>query len=222
MAKRKSESKKLSGRFLEDRRHDLKESVEYFSSKNKRERERWVCIEFLKNIGITFDERDVVSPDDDPPDVVFRDARFEIKDVLDPGRRRHAEYKVELQKALETSDPQDLLRQFTPKDITPLQVGERILSELKRLNDHYAPSVRANLDLLFYVNLIEHSLKVGPMPTMATFSPFGWRSISALSGSGWVSLVFFAPAGAPSFLHSGVGTLIQRRFALSINVMGDN
>lgn len=203
-------SKRLSKRFLEDRRRGLKESIEYFSAKNKPERERWVCLTFLENLGIEFDETEVVSPDDDPPDVVFRDARFEIKDVLDPGRHRHTDYKDELRKALETPDPQDLLRQFTPKDITPLQVGDRILTELKRLDDHYAPSVRANLDLLFYVNLIEHFLKVGPMPMTTTFSPFGWRSISAILG--WGSLVFFAAVGAPSLLQSRVGTLTHRKF----------
>jgi len=210
MSNRNKVSKRLSERFLEDRRRGLKESIEYFSSKNKSERERWVCVKFVENLGIAFDEIELVSSDDDPPDVVFRNARFEIKDVLDRGRRRHTEYKVELQKALETSDPQVLLRQFTPKDITPLQVGDRILSELKRFGDHYAPSVRANLDLVFYVNLMEHLLEDGPMPTMTIFSPFGWRSISALLG--WWSLVFFAAASAPSFLHSRVGTLTQRRF----------
>lgn len=197
-------------KFLEDRRRDLKESVEYFSAKNKPERERWVCAEFVKNLGIVFDETELLSPDDDPPDVTFRDARFEIKEILDPGRLRHAEYKVALKKAQETSDPQDLIEQFTPQDITPFQVGDRILKELEGLVDQYAPSVRACLDLLFYVNLQEHILKVGPMPEAKTFARFGWRSISGVLG--WGSLVFFVAPDAPSILNSKVGTLTQRRF----------
>jgi hypothetical protein len=196
--------------FLDDLRHGLKESIEYFSVRNKPERERWVCIAFLKNLDIKFDESEVISPDDDPPDVVFRNARLEIKDILDPGRRRHAEYKDEFRRALETTNPQDLLREFTPKDITPLHVGDHILSDLEHLHDHYAPPVRANLDLLFYVNLREHFLKVGPMPTATTFLPFGWRSVSAVVG--WGSLVFFAAADAPSLLQTRVGTLTLRKF----------
>jgi hypothetical protein len=134
--------------FLKDRRCALEKSIEYFSAKNKQERERWVCTEFIKNLGIAFDETEVLSPNDDPPDVTFRDARFEIKEVLDPGRRRHAEYKASLRKAVETSDPLDLVGQFTLQDnITPLQLGNRILKELESFNGHYAPSVRANLDL---------------------------------------------------------------------------
>ncbi len=196
--------------FLEDRRHALRKSVEYFSAKNKPERERWVCQEFIQNLGLVFDETELITPDDEPPDVVFRDCRFEIKELLDPGRRRHAEYKASLQKALEATDPQHLLEQFTPQDITPQQIGDRIVNELEALQDHYAPAVRGHLDILFYVNLQEHFLKVDPMPPALKFAPYGWRSVSALIG--WGALVMFAAPDAPSFLASNVGTLIQRKF----------
>lgn len=197
-------------RFLEDRRSDLRESIGHFSNKNKPERERWVCTEFIENLGIDFEETEMFSHSDDPPDVIFRDAQFEIKEILDPGRRRHAEYAMELEKALAATDPKDLLREYTPKGITPVQVGDLILSVLKDLDTYYAPSVRANLDILFYVNLIEHLLEYGPMPAAATFSTFGWRSIAALFG--WGSLVYSATDGAPSLLHSRIGTLTRRKF----------
>ena len=195
--------------FLEDRRRALKESIEYFSGKNKPERERWVCAEFLGNLGIEFDDGDVLSSVDQPPDVLFRDARFEIKEVLDPGRRRHEEYKAAHEKALEATDPQDLLEPlFEPKDITPLQLAARIRGELDNLARQYAPAVRATLDLLFYVNLQDHSLKSGPMPEVASFSASGWRSISGMKDGG--ALVFFADTQAPAFLPPA-GTLIQRK-----------
>ena len=196
--------------FLEDRRHALQESVKYFSAKNKSERERWVCDEFVQNLGLRFDESQVITPNDEPPDVVFRDCRFEIKELLDPGRLRHAEYKASLQKALEATDPQDLLNQFSPQDITPQQIGDRILTELRALENHYAPAVRERLDILFYVNLQEHFLKAGPMPSALEFAPYGWRSVSAVMG--WGGLVMFAAPDAPSLLTTNVGTLVQRKF----------
>ncbi|MDE2124518.1 MAG: DUF1780 domain-containing protein [Betaproteobacteria bacterium] len=196
--------------FLEDRRCALRESVEYFSAKNKPERERWVCQEFILNLGLAFDETEVITPDDEPPDVVFRDGWFEIKELLDHGRRRHAECKASLQKALQATDPQDLLEQFTPQDITPEQIGGRILKQLETLQDHYAPAARRNLDILFYVNLQEHFLKVGPMPPAIEFAPYGWRSVSAIMG--WGALVMFAASDATTFLVSNVGALIQRKF----------
>lgn len=84
--------------FIDDRRRALKESIAYFSAKNKAERERWVCLELVQNLGIAYDETEIVSPENDPPDVIFRDARFEVKEILDQGRKRHAEYKAALQK----------------------------------------------------------------------------------------------------------------------------
>ena len=196
--------------FLEDRRHALRESVKYFSAKNKPERERWVCDEFIQNLGFSFNETEVIAVEDEPPDVVFRDCRFEIKELLDPGRRRHAEYKASLQKALEVTDPQDLLKQFSPQDITPTQIGDRILTELEALKNHYATGARRNLDILFYVNLQDHFLKVGPMPSALEFAPYGWRSVSAVMG--WGGLVLFSASDAPSLLTNNVGTLAQRKF----------
>lgn len=195
--------------FLEDCRNALRESVEYFSAKNKPERERWICHEFIQNLGLTYGEQEVATPNDEPPDVVFRDCRFEIKELLDPGRRRHQEYKASLQKALEATDPQDLLKEFSPKDITPHQIGDRILNALETLQKHYAPSTRRHLDILFYVNLQEHFLKVGPMPSPHFFAPYGWRSVSAIIDRG--ALVFFAGPDAPGALVSSVGRLVQRK-----------
>lgn len=176
----------------------------------KPERERWVCAEFVENLGITFNETEIVSPDDDPPDTIFRDARFEIKEILNPQRRRHSEYKAELKRVQIISNPQDLLKSFTPQDITPQQVSVLILNELKDISDHYAPSVRTNIDLLFYVNLKSHFLKTGPMPVNQIFRPFGWRSVSAVIG--WGALVFFAESHALSILHANIETLTQKKF----------
>ena len=195
--------------FLEGRRRSLRESIEYFSAKNKPERERWVCLEFLRNLGVGYDETEIVSADDDPPDVIFRDACFEIKEILDVDRLRHAEYKASLEKALATTDPQDLLHQYTPKDITPSEIGNQIQLKLNELNTHYPLSVREITDLLFYVNLQEHHLKIGPIPAAADFASFNWRSVAALFG--WGALVFCTAPSAPAFLRAKAETLTLRR-----------
>lgn len=197
--------------FLEDRHRGLRESIEYFSAKNKAERERWVCLEFVQNLGVECEETEIFSPDDDPPDVIFRDACFEIKEILDRGRLRHAEYKASLQKALAITDPQDLLHQYTPIDITPLRIGDRVQLKLNELNTHYPLAVREMTDLLFYVNLQEHHLKIGPMPSAANFASFGWRSIAAVLG--WGALVFCTASSAPAFLRAKAEMVTLRKFA---------
>lgn len=194
--------------FIEDRRRALKASIEYFSVKKKAERERWVCAEFFRNLGVRHEDAEISTHADEPPDVVFRDARFEIKEILDPGRRRHAEYKADLEAALKATKPQDFLEHFTPEDITPAEIAARVQTELDRLESRFARATRAGLDILFYVNLLDHFLKSGPMPDAASFTAAGWRSISAVNGAG--ALIFFAADDAPSFLRDGAGRLSLR------------
>ena len=102
--------------YLEAQRKARAESVEFFRASNKPERERWVVREFLTNLGLVFTDAEVRSPDQDPPDVTFREANFEIKEILSKGRRRHQEYKEGLQKALDAESPSDLVEMYTPRD----------------------------------------------------------------------------------------------------------
>lgn len=65
------------------------------------------------------------------------------------------------------------------------------------------------MDLLFYVNKLEHWFKDGPMPNPMMFESYGWRSVSAVVGSQH-SLVFYAGSEAPSYLAENVGKVRQR------------
>ena len=75
--------------FIEDRLLALQESIVYFSNDNKQEREQWVVSAFLSHFDMHFLDPDVKSSPSEPPDVIFHDCLFEIKGILDPGRRRH-------------------------------------------------------------------------------------------------------------------------------------
>lgn len=198
-------------RLLEDIREGLELSVAYYKQGMKPERERWVCEEFLVNLNIPFHDGEVVSSADQPPDIIFREARFEIKEILDHNRRRDDEYKAALEEARAATNPGKLLKQFTPLEITPIEINDRILPELARLGKWYAPAVRKELDALLYVNLLEHILVNGLMPPQnQQLASFGWRSVSVLFG--WASIVYFADSSAPEFLRSRVGSLTLRQF----------
>ena len=190
--------------FLAQRIKDLEGSVAYFSPSNKQEGERWVAEAFVKNLRIPYTESEIVSPDDDPPDVVFRDARFEIKEILDPGRRRHDEYKAELKRARTLTDPKDLLQMFTPKDETLSEIYRRCVESTFALENKYPPAVRSGMDLLFYVNLM-HVFKVVevPYPDTSRLASSGWRSVSFVMGQR--SCCFFARSDAPDFIRQALG-----------------
>jgi hypothetical protein len=165
--------------FLEDRRLALRQSIDFFSGHNKTGREHWVCAEFLTNLGIAFSESDIRPPVDEPPISIFvmptsRSRRFLAQGVADMRNTRPS-----FKRPLRPRPLKICLKNFTPQDITPLQVGERILAKLNEhaLQQHYAPAVRTKLDLLFYVNLKKHFLQIGPMPPPAAFAPFGWLAL---------------------------------------------
>ncbi len=192
------------------------ESIDFFSSANKGVIERWACAEFLKNIGLGFQPDEVVTQADDPPDVIFRSASFEVKEILDRGRRWHDEYKDALSNAQTAKTKTDLhaalLKVVTPEDITPQEIGNLISAELTELvtKKYVDAQFRGTLNLLFYIDLLRHTLKVGPMPDPVTFSTFGFRSISVLMG--WGALVYCAALTAPDFLLAKVGTVTLRQF----------
>lgn len=200
-------------KFLEDWRSDSKESIDYFSEANKARRERQVCAQFLKILGVDFTSGEVVSRAGDPPDVIFRDARFEVKEILDPGRRRHDEIKQGAAK-LEAARRLTEVLKFTAvpaENADTAKIGTLIWGKSEELvsNKYVEAALRASLDLLFYVN--RRGLRLlddGPMPDAQAFEELGFRSISALVGR--VALVFCASGRAPGFLREKVGTTTRR------------
>ncbi|MFC5742741.1 DUF1780 domain-containing protein [Dyella tabacisoli] len=190
--------------FIDQRVKDLEESVRSFSSKNKKEGERWVVISFIENLRIPLQPQEVISPDQDPPDVVFRDACFEVKEIMDEERKRHAEYKAELERVRKITDPKDLLRPFRPKTMTLEEIYLCCDERVKSLDKKYPTAVKAATDLLFYVNLVDVTTLVEqPYPDVSSMATAGWRSISFLKGQR--SCCFYADSTAPAFLRKVVG-----------------
>lgn len=196
--------------FLAQRIKDLEDSVAYFAPGNKQAGERYVASSFLDNLRIRYEESEIVSPADDPPDVVFRDARFEIKEILDPGRRRHDEYKAELKRARTLTDPKDLLQMFTPKDEFLGAVYRRCKESARTLDSKYPPAVQSKLDLLFYVNLMNVFEVIElPYPDTSALEETAWRSVSFVMGQR--SCCFYAHTDAPTFLKQAVGHVSHLR-----------
>lgn len=69
----------------------------FLSNARKWERERWVCQRLLQGLNIPY-RADEFAPAGEPPDVLFRDASFEVFFVLDEGRRLNDEWRDELQR----------------------------------------------------------------------------------------------------------------------------
>ncbi|MBL8388912.1 MAG: DUF1780 domain-containing protein [Hydrogenophaga sp.] len=186
------------------------EDDDRFSRAFKAWREWNVGVQFLTNLHFGVDDANVFCVDSDPPDVVFADARFEVKEILDEGRRRHDEVKADRARSMQSPGKLNLVS-YTPKDLFPEDVGSLVLTDLQRLQKkrRYTPDLRKNLDLLFYVNKLKHWFDNGAVPDSALFAPYGWRSVSALINS-QTSIVFMADDSAPCFLRENVGRVRER------------
>jgi hypothetical protein len=195
--------------YLRQAREARAESVRYFSSDNKPERERWVAFEFLTNLGVAFVESEVRSVVDEPPDVEFRAAAFEVKEIQDPGRRRHAEYKASLARAIAATSPEELLEPVTPRDITYSEICDRVEDEVARFSSKYSVETRAKLDLLFYVNLEDvYGYAATPLPPPSRWEQYGFRSVLVVMGR--LGGVLMASDSAPEFLRLPGPRIVMR------------
>ncbi len=196
--------------YVAGRRQALKESVDFFASTNKIEREKMVVAETLTNLGVHYSENELLPVSDEPPDIKFRDAEFEIKEIMDPDRRRHLEYKEALEEALDATVPADFLESYTPPKCASIgDIYERVMNVASRLLTKYALDTCRNLDLLFYVNLDDvMGLDEAIFPDVTSLRLQPWRSVSFQMGRR--TCVLAARDDAPDFLRAAMGRVTHR------------
>jgi hypothetical protein len=118
-------------------------------------------------------------------DVLFADARFQIRDIVGDRLRgkEWAEREKRCQAAQAVSDVTDA---HTPSAAISLdKVAKMVAAALAGKARHYAPASIANLDALVYLDLANsHLWPLEPAPARAEvdeLSRQGWRSVSLLA-----------------------------------------
>ncbi len=94
--------------------HQAEQANAFLSNARKWERERWVCQRLLQALNVRHHSDDFNPSGQEPPDVLFREANFEVFFVLDEGRRLNDEWRAELERrrsAFSRSAPQTYSRQ---------------------------------------------------------------------------------------------------------------
>ena len=175
----------------------------FFSNPGKEERERWVVREFLTCLSISFDIEELHSDEQaSKVDVMFRDARFQIKEIMEPEARRSGEIRATYDRVLKAKNLADTIGPWFAYDVPPPVNGYELIRD--RLNDlnikgKYS-NEKKNLDLLFYVTRTRASIVQEDEINTDELAFLGWRSISCLMGNH--AFVLFAGAHAPSFITS--------------------
>lgn len=197
--------------FILERIESLKESIHFFSNALKPERERWVVNKLLDYIRVERNEDEVISTTDEPIDVKFRDACFQLKEIPDEGRKRDAEYKEFLYVAERAEKTEDLFEQYTPVNLKIDDVLVIVFDRVKKWSKKYPPQVRKTLDLLFYLNLQDVYIQfVGhELPKVNIDHKYhkSWRSVSVVENE--CAFVICANEDAPDFIKKAVGKIFK-------------
>jgi hypothetical protein len=144
------------------------ETVYFLSDPMKPERERSVCIAFLRCLDIDFSADDIIPSEEEPPDIIFNSACFEVLEILDEGRKRHKEWKTKAARLKGAKTLEDNINLSKPRSpITYEEVISLITEALNKKSVRYGKQVCASLDALVYVNLLAKFLN----PT-STLTPF--------------------------------------------------
>lgn len=181
----------------------------YRDPERQKERELRVCRGFLGALGIDFSEDELEVVADDPPDVVFRAACFEVKEVMDTDRRRGDEYREALERAEQATRLGELFEDCDPADADLEEVTGAVREIAQRLASRYEASFRRKLDLLVYFNRevllrgIDECGEVGPIPETTAITSLGFRSVSVFGNS--FAWVMSASGRAPAFLSQAIG-----------------
>lgn len=198
--------------------HQAEQANAFLSNARKWERERWVCQRLLQalNVGHRLDE--FSAADHEPPDVLFREACFEVFFVLDEGRRLNDEWRAELERRRSAFSISQLVRrEAKPRRIAATELQKRLTPTLRKKAHNYAERNLdlGELDLLAYVNLkraIPDFNSHFPPPT--DFLRQGWRSLSLVGPT--FARVLFAHPDSPDFLRNNLGRTVLFDIGISL------
>ena len=201
---------KIDDNFKRELINEREQAIGFFGQKGKEERERLIFRALLRGLEVGFSPSEIRSVDAPFPDVEFRGAGFEVKEMLDSGRRRHDEFKHSLARAKEVEDIGELIEPHKAEYISMSQVAHTVEQFLEDQCSKYPKTTRAGANLLVYFNrlktFLDKTKALGPI----NIGIRGWQSVSVV-GSSWC-YVFGASAKAPPIIRENVGNLRQSAY----------
>ena len=192
-------------RILNQLKADAIRTESLFANAGQTAQERTVVAGLLRVFGVGFDLRELVKQGPEPIDVWFRDARFQVTEVLDSGRRRNAEIKERADRIKNAQSLKELIEPGTiySRPITPAELVALAAERATAKAQKYAGSC-GDIDLLIYINLQRrHVYPSGPFPSDLNPAFMAWRSISIIMEG--FSIVLWASNDAPGFIVERVG-----------------
>jgi hypothetical protein len=191
-----------------------------FSNPNKPEREKMTCRGFLHCMNIKHNDAELIEADNPSFDVIFRQAKFEITEVVGE-RKRDSQLKKLETKYKNATASRDL---FVPiENPEPMLFSEMVQVVRARLGEKFGKRKQQgceNIDALVHIDINNRYLDPVEFSTQAVFAieAQGWRSASVLIVP--YATVLFASDTAPEFLREHVGQ-VRRACDSMINRLFD-
>ena len=198
--------------------HQAEQANAFLSNARKWERERWVCQRLLQALNVRHHLDEFGASGQEPPDVLFREANFEVFFVLDQGRRLNDEWRAELDRRRSAFSLSQLVRRETrPKRIGAAELQARLAPTLRKKAHNYLERGLdpGELDLLAFVSLkraVPDFNSHFPPPT--EYLRQGWRSLSLVGPT--FARVLFAHPDAPAFLRNNLGRSVLFDVGISL------
>ncbi|KPC09473.1 hypothetical protein ALQ72_02033 [Pseudomonas syringae pv. maculicola] len=190
----------------------------FLSNARKWERERWVCQRLLQGLNIAHRNEDFTPASQEPPDVLFRDGRFEVFFVLDEGRRLNDEWRKELARRRSAFSLSQLVRrEAKPKRIPASELLHRLAPTLRKKSTNYRERGidLSGLDIIAFASLKREVLDLNShFPPPTEYLRQGWRSLSLVGPT--FARVLFAHPGAPDFLRTNLGRSVVFDVGISL------
>jgi len=190
---------KTETEYLENLRKHATDTRVFLGNKAKPERERSVCRAFLRTIGVAFEESELIAPTEEPADVAFRTAQFQIREILEADRRRGDDWKKMEEKYSGANSLTELLEPYSPPSAVELHIlVPEIVEAISEKAKKYGAGCNG-IDMLVYVNLTDRYLAAhSELPNLNKLHLQGWRSVSILFPP--YGIILFAKSAAPDFI----------------------
>jgi hypothetical protein len=196
--------------FIKEHIEAIKEANHFFSNDCKSDREVWVVSNFLSQLCIEFSNEEIKPSSVEPVDVVYCNAKFQVKEICDKGRKRGDEYKESLRKAETATSTSDFLEPYSPQKITCGDVVPFVAKWASMWQRKYGPSECMSTDILFYFNLQDIHVVGNGLTDIDAYSSkmAAWRSVSVFLGD--CAFVLHVSEKAPSFLKTAKGKVHRK------------
>jgi hypothetical protein len=197
--------------YLDRERLAANEAKYFFSKTGKPPLERAICRAFLRCIGVDFVEEEIktATKAEEPVDIFFRAARFQMREKLDNTRRRDDEWRDKVEQLKNATSIDDLREPYiSPRPMGYLELNPLIRDALQMKSIGYGIEC-GNLDALVYVNLQNRFLSANQQVAgVEVFKTQGWRSVSMVFVP--YASVLYANESAPDFLRERAGCVLNK------------